>query len=328
MNRPLLITVPALLVGTPLATLAAPLVFAVALLVDLVTLRLRQLSTVRLLAFSFTYLWFTSAGVLWMGWLWLRTGGVGVRRPASLERHRVVQEWWVTRLMDAAGPLLNLDVQVDGLELADDGRAVVLSRHASTLDAVVSFQVMGLQAKKKARYVLKRDLLWEPALSIAGRRLPNHFVDRKGRNTEAELAAVGALARGLEPDEVVVIFPEGTFPAPHRRQRALARLADRPQLEALATGYQTLLPPRTGGVRALVENSDGADVIFVGHVGFESCSSIARIWRTIPFPEPVKVKLWRVPASEVPTDPVAQAEWLFEQWRHLDTWVTTELSNR
>jgi len=323
-RHPLLITVPALFLGTPVVTLLSPMLALLGLLVDLVTLRWR-LPTVRLMLFSFCYLWLTIGGVIWMGWLWLRTGGVGVRSPASLERHREVQTWWVGGLMGAAKPLLDLEIDIEGLDVLEDGRAVVLSRHASTLDAVVSFVVVGLHAGKKARYILKDDLLWEPALSIAGRRLPNHFVDRKAKDSAAERAAVGDMAEDLDPDEVVVIFPEGTFPNARRRQRALDRLVDEPELLALSRGLTTLLPPRLGGAQELIARSDGADVVFLGHVGFEACSSVLRIWRTIPFSRPVKVRVWRVPAAEVPTDPQDQAVWLFRRWQELDEWVSAEL---
>lgn len=322
-KHPLLITVPALFLGTPVVTLLAPVLLPLALVVDLITARFR-LPLVRMALFAYCYLWLTIVGVLWLAWLWLRTAGLRLRSAASLERHRVVQTWWVSKLMGAADTLLALRIDIEGREALDDGRAIVLCRHTSFLDAIATFVVVGLRAKKKARYVLKSDLLWEPALGIAGQRLPNHFV-RRSSSTESELVALGRLGADLDHDEVVVIFPEGTFPAPHRRVKALARLEDRPELLARGEALQTLLPPRTGGTLRLLDSASDADVVLMGHVGFEQFSSVGRVLRSVPFRHPVRVRLWRCRRSEIPIDRSDRQRWLFGKWNEIDRWVTSEL---
>ncbi|MDC0708578.1 hypothetical protein POL68_08865 [Stigmatella sp. ncwal1] len=43
------------------------------------------------------------------------------------------------------------------------------------------------------KYVLKRELLWDPCLDVVGRRLPNVFVERSGDRGKAEIEAVATL---------------------------------------------------------------------------------------------------------------------------------------
>ena len=52
----------------------------------------------------------------------------------------------------------------------------------------------------RLRYVLKRELLWDPCLDIVGHRLPNAFVRRGSRDTAGDVAAV----RGLMAEYVAI----------------------------------------------------------------------------------------------------------------------------
>jgi 1-acyl-sn-glycerol-3-phosphate acyltransferase len=169
--------------------------------------------------------------------------------------------------------------------------------------------------------VLKRELLADPCLDVAGRRLPNYFV-RRGTGEAQEVERVRALARGLGRREGVLIYPEGTRFTPQRRARAIARIAERDaDLAARAERLRHVLPPRLGGVRALLEGAPGADVVVIAHHGLGGLRSISEIWRGGLVGIVVRVRMTRIPRSEVPEGETARAEWLYDVWRDVDEWL-------
>jgi 1-acyl-sn-glycerol-3-phosphate acyltransferase len=168
-------------------------------------------------------------------------------------------------------------------------------------------------------------LAWDPCIDLFGHRLRHHFVDRAARGDTAELLAVAHVARGMDDDDVAVIFPEGQFLTPQRKARAVARIAaDDTALAARAERLRHLLPPRPGGLLALLGAAPGADVVVIGHVGLEGFGSVADIWRNVPLREPVRVRTWRVPAAEIPQGRRARVEWLYDRWAALDDWIDAE----
>ena len=94
-------------------------------------------------------------------------------------------------------------------QLLEPGPVVLLSRHASMIDTLIPIFIAD-ENHLGCRYVLKNELLWDPALDIIGHRFPNYFVDRSGGNSGSAIDEVGALAAGTRDSEVFVIFPEGS----------------------------------------------------------------------------------------------------------------------
>lgn len=128
--------------------------------------------------------------------------------------------------------LFGIRIEVMGGGEAVPGPVIVLVRHASIVDNLLSANLIARPHRIRLRYVLKRELLADPCLDVAGRRLPNYFV-RRGTGEARELERVRALANGLGSDEGVLICPEGTRFTPERRARAIGRIAERdPQLAA------------------------------------------------------------------------------------------------
>ncbi|HRE89632.1 MAG TPA: 1-acyl-sn-glycerol-3-phosphate acyltransferase, partial [Myxococcota bacterium] len=82
--------------------------------------------------------------------------------------------------------------------------------HTSLVDTLLPTTYLTARRGLKLRWVLKRELLVDPCLDVAGSRLPNAFVARDGSDTEKALAQVRALATDLPADEGVLIYPEGT----------------------------------------------------------------------------------------------------------------------
>lgn len=306
-------SVTGVVVGAVALTLFAPLWVPLTAAADVARGR-RRCPTTRLLAFGW-------------GWCWLELGGVGAAaalwargRAGDRHAHYELQRWWAAHLMDLLRRTTGLTVDVEGVEALSAGRAVVLCRHCSLADSLVSAWVITSLAGTRPRYVLKRELLADPCLDVVGGRLPNHFLDRDAADSAAELAALRDLAAGMGDDDVAVIFPEGTRASPSKRARALARLAERDPVRAdRLASLQHLLPPRPAGTAALLEGAPDADVVVAWHIGFEGLDTFAGILRALGRRAPrIRFVATRVPRHEVPADPDELTSWLDGWWLAVD----------
>ena len=303
---------PALLAAAILLTVLAPVWLPLAALADIVRGR-RRLPTTRLLAFGWCWAWLETAGVAGAAMLWV-TG-----RRNDQRRHYALQRWWAARLMGALR--FTTGIRVDAAEAAalQPGPVVMLCRHASLADSLVSAWVVTSVAGMNPRYVLKRKLLADPCLDIVGNRLPNHFLDRNATDSDAELDALRRLADGLAADQVAVIFPEGTRATVAKRERALAKIAERdPSRAERLSALQHVLPPRPAGSLALLEGCPQADVVFAWHVGFDGLDNFGSILRHLARPpRPVQFHTRRVARADVPSAD-GFTLWLDEQWLRVD----------
>jgi 1-acyl-sn-glycerol-3-phosphate acyltransferase len=309
----------ALVVGLPLA----PIVLLGGTVVDF-SRRRPNLPTVRALTFVYQVLALEACAIASAFVLWLAFGfGFALRSTRSVDAHRRVQAWWIGQVVAAARRSAHLVFDgPDPEPLQDARKIVVLARHASYADAVLPALVFGTRRNMPLRYVLANELAWDPALGLYGHRLPNVFVDRGRHGDDTQLEAIRELGAGLEPNGAAIIFPEGQFLTPARRERAIARLAETdPTLAARAAKLKHLLPPRPAGTLALLDTAVGADVVVLGHVGLESFGRLRDIAQHLPIGEPVKVGAWRVAAADIPHDIAARVEWLWQQWERLDAWI-------
>ena len=321
------ISVPAVIGGLLLAIVLSPVLFTLAAFADLVTAPRRWRNS-RLLAMVVIALAIEAAAVAAAGVLWLVFGcGRLVRSRRAFWVHHRLQRWYTGALMGAARATCGLRIDVEDDHAAAHGNAIVIGRHRSIGDALIPAVLFAGKFDLNTRYVLKDELLWGPAFDIVGNRLRNHFVDRTPEDGDAELAAITALVDDLDGRSVAVIFPEGTFFSPDRKARAVQRLRDggRPELAARADALRYVLPPRPGGVLALIAGAAHADAVFVGHTGFERFSSLGSIYRSVPFEQPIRVWLWRVPRNEIPPTPGARLTWLYDQWERLDASIDRRL---
>ncbi|MEM7272590.1 MAG: 1-acyl-sn-glycerol-3-phosphate acyltransferase [Actinomycetota bacterium] len=312
------LSISAVLVGLPLWLVTLPLWVVGATIADLIG-GLRRLPTVRLIAFLGVYLVHDWIGIAVGGWLWL-TGRFG--RRLDLDRHRRVQGWWGTSLLNWAGRLLNVRLDLDDLGRLPSNTFVMLSRHASMIDAVVPVTLVATRMGRFIHYVLKKELRWDPSLDLFGGRLGNHFVTRGG-DTEAEEAAIERLAADAEPDAALVIFPEGTYSTPGTRKRVHASLERNEEFEALARAkaLETLLPPKPAGTLAMLRGQPEADVVVVGHVGLEGVAELKGLRQRLPLTHPVIVRWWVHRRAELPTTEAELIDWLGDRWEELDRWV-------
>jgi 1-acyl-sn-glycerol-3-phosphate acyltransferase len=241
--------------------------------------------------------------------------------------HYRLQHAWGTALFRALVQCFGLRLLVHGAREArlGDGPYLLLIRHASAGDTLLASALIGSPHGLQLRYVLKRELLWDPCLDVVGRRLPHYFVDRSAEDTAGEIARVRALAQGLSRHEGVLIYPEGTRFSAARRERILSQLARAGDAKALeyASALQRVLPPRPGGTLALLDAMPCADVVVCAHTGFEAASDLGAICRGALLRRTIHVAFERVPRARIPSDRDACAQWLRDVWCDVDAWVAS-----
>jgi 1-acyl-sn-glycerol-3-phosphate acyltransferase len=303
-----------------LVTLLAPLLAIIALAVDVVrrVVARRPFMAVRILAFGWLYL---AVGVACLAALLIQwaVSGFGASRTILLEGSYRLQAWWAATLFGAVRRLFRLTVDVEGLDVVRPGPVIVLMRHASIIDTLLPNVLITREAGVRLRYVLKRELLGDPALDIAGNRLINHFVDRGG-DSSSEVAAVVALAEGMTEAEGVLIYPEGTRFTEERLRRIVEKAGRGGDgLSARAGRFRRVLPPRPGGTSALL--GTGHDVVVVAHTGLEPLATIPDAWSGRIIGSSVRVRFWRFPAAGIPDDRRGRIGWLFDRWEEVDEWI-------
>ena len=315
-------TIPPLVLGLVLVTALLPVLLVVGLVIDAV----RRLAfgvpptAARLALFLWVYLAAEVGGLIALAALWLASLG-GRRRAWMLEQTWRFQQLWAGVLLGSVRVLFRLRLEVAGDDAVAPGPVIVLVRHASIVDNLLPANLVARPHRIRLRYVLKRELLADPCLDVAGRRLPNYFV-RRGTGEAQEVERVRALAHGLEADEGVLIYPEGTRFTPERRARAIARIAERDsRLAARAEQLRHLLPPRLGGVGALLDGAPDADVVVIAHHGFDGLRLISDIWRGGLVGLVVRVRVTRVSRSTVPEEAAGRADWLYDLWQDVDEWL-------
>ena len=306
---------PALFVAAVVLVVTLPLWLMVAGLFDLVRGKTR-FPMIRLLAFALCWSWLESCGVSIAFGLWL------AGRKNDTDAHFRLQRWWAARLMAALRTTTGIRVAHADTAPLSPGPVVMLCRHASLADSLLSAWVITSVAVMNPRYVLKRELLFDPCLDIVGNRLPNHFLDRDAPDSTVELDALRALSAALTVDQVAVIFPEGTRATPKKRARALERIHERdPERAERLADLQHLLPPRPAGSAALVEGCPQADVVIAWHVGFDGLDTFDGIRRHLErVPTPVEFHARRIPRRDVPSG-AAFTRWLDDQWLSADAAV-------
>lgn len=282
-------------------------------------------SVCRCVLFFALYLACEVAGVLWAAGLWAVGWLPGVRARWTALHYRL-QRRWGAALVAGCFWLYDMRLEVEGGEALDGRPVLFLMRHASLADGVLTLRLVCADHGYTLRYALKRELLWDPCLDIVGHRLPNVFLRRDARDSAAEIAAVGDLARGLGRGEGVMIFPEGTRFSPRRKAAALERLAGQPVRRARAEALQHLLPPRPGGVLGLLDANPEVDVVFCALVGLEGA---LHWWDWVAgrlVGTRLRARMWRVPAAEIPRTPEARVDWLDARWADIDAWVGARLA--
>jgi 1-acyl-sn-glycerol-3-phosphate acyltransferase len=316
-----LVTVTLFCTATVVATLLLPVL---APLCWLVSARAGTRGALRSGAFLLCYLWCETIGIAASFWLWLRHGmptRSSCRWSAFLDGNYALQCWWANALKVAAQRLFTLRFTITGDAALEGAPPIMLPRHASIADTIIPMVFYAIPHRVRLRYVLKRELLFDPCLDIVGNRLPNCFVTRSGVRTDVD--AIVALARDLGPADGLLIYPEGTRFSSSRRTKILASLEPHTtpaQFEQMRR-WVDLLPPHIGGTRALIETAPDRDVVFCAHVGFENASHFRTLINGSWIGADIRIFFWRVRAADVPKGDVPLRDFLFTQWDRMQATV-------
>jgi 1-acyl-sn-glycerol-3-phosphate acyltransferase len=303
-------------------TSLSPLLFVGAAALDIAfwVQRRKPWMTVRLVAMLWWFLVGELYGLVGLLWIWALSGG----RDGRLRRERVyrLKRRWLGSHLAGIRRIFGLRFETEGLELAGPGPILVLIRHASIIDNTLPDVIVGRAHGLGFRFVIKRELQMLPTIDIGGRWVPTLFVRRASGDTAAELTRMGALTVNLSSDEGLLIYPEGTRCTTEKLARAKAIIAERqPEIAPLADRLRYVLPPRLGGTVGLLESSRGADVVIFGHVGLDGFEYISDIWSGGLVGTTVRLKFWRFPAANVPSDRDELVTWLYDRWQELDDWI-------
>ena len=309
------VTVLGVIVGALLLTVLLPVWVFVSAVVDIGT-RQWRLPTFRLLCFAWLWLWLETIGLMGAALIWVAGQGRNHRANYALQR------WWAKRLMRSLRITCGLTIEVEGVEALPNGPLICLGRHASLGDALVSAWIFGSLAKRFPRYVMKKELLFDPCLDVVGQRIPNYFVDRGSAAVRQELTGIRTMAANMGERDVAVIFPEGTRTNDAKRIGLVERLERRaPDRYAKLIGLQRLLPPRSAGASVLLEEVPSGDVVVMWHVGFDGLDTFVGVRRRIARAQPsAKVVLELHLRPTVPNGDAFEA-WLDDRWLEIDTKV-------
>jgi len=307
----------------PLLTASLPVALALAGVVDGATDR--RFPRSRALLFAWVYLACECAGLLASLALWLASPAADTKRRAAW--HYALQGVWASALLGAAARLFSFELRVTGDARVRPGPVLVFVRHASLADTLLPAVFLARRHRMRLRWVMKRELLFDPCLDVVGQRLRNVFVRRGSGEGEHEIAALVELAQGIGAEDGVVIFPEGTRFTRDRQSTRLAAVEASGDTERLtrARRLRHVLPPRHGGPLGLIEACPAADVLVVAHVGFEGIARFGDAFSGALIGRRVEVGCWRVAARAIPRDAAALRRWLDDEWARVDAWIDERL---
>lgn len=314
-------TVPMILVMALVVTALMPLLALAAIAVDLwFGLAKRKPSAyLRSLLFGWAYLIADVLGLTFLTLTWFTS--LGGKRQLHLQRTAFwAQQTWAAFMMGTASFLFRLKIEVHGQKQATPGPYVEIIRHSSIVDNVLSAIAISGPLGIDLRYVIKKELLGDPVFDVCGKRLWNHFLDRDSGDPR-EIEAIRRLARDMGPKDGALIYPEGTRVSEKRRLKALKAIArNRPERAERFKDLKYCLPPRHGGVIALLDEAPDADVVLFLHVGLEGLRGIQDALGGGLNGRRTVIQIVRVPRAQVGNGEAA-AEWLDTTWLAVDDWV-------
>jgi len=288
-----------------------------------------RLRPLRVLLFALVYLALETVLLMVLGVLWLAAGfGRRIDSPLMRSMHYRLAAWFLRVLMETARHAFNLRVEVQGREPQPGTRVpqVVLARHAGPGDSfLLIHELLNVQARRPC-IVLKDALQWDPCVDIALNRLPTRFIPTSTGAGSGVVDSIADLAAGMGLDDALVIFPEGANFSEPRRLRSIAKLEElgRHAEAERARAMRHLLAPRAGGMLAALAGCPQADVVLVAHTGLEELSTVVDLWRGLPIDDEIKVRVWHVPAAQVPSDATEQVKFLQDWWQRIDAWIGDE----
>lgn len=307
-----LVLAPVTWVGAILAVLLSPLAFVLSVVLDLVDRAAWRNTRLLGLGVMFCALEAVALPVAF---------GVWITKPfRTAESNEAVYQsllcWWLRVITATLRRCLHFTFDVR-FPPPDDGRLIVVSRHAGPGDALFLMNELANRQGRSIRGIGKGKLLWDPFFDHVAAAGGYLFM---GRRDTAETVRTHA---AVPPGGAYITFPEGGNFTRRRHADRVAELraAGQAELADAAERLDHLLLPRVGGVHAAMMAAPDATVVFVAHVGYEDLDSLAGIWRAIPEGRHVILEGRPAPRPERWEDRTVLAEWLLARWADMDRWI-------
>ncbi len=295
-----------------------------------------RLRALRLLWLALVYLVCQCLGLVALFALWVASGfGARLDTEGMRAAHYRLLAWFVAAVhwLGVRGLRISLDFQQldeGDLNPRDSRRPLlVFCRHAGPGDSFLLVHEIAVRLGRRPRIVLKDVLQFDPCLDIVLNRLPNQFIAAQRSPDAARgaaLAAIGALADGMDERDALLLFPEGGNFTERRRLRAIERLRSlgRHEQAEIAERMVYVLAPRPGGALAAIAATPDTDILFVAHTGLEGLSTLGDLWRGLPMERGVRAGWWLEREEDIPSDHDARVRWLFTRWEEIDHWIAAE----
>lgn len=314
-----LLSIPVLALLTAVYGALLPVLALYAIVRDLLRGR-RAMPLLRFHAYIFSVLFIQCLGLLLLQISWFYSLFMSPERRAQV--HLNVEIFFIPKTIALAEIIYGMKIELEDIDCCKPGPILLFSRHASILDTILPIKLLGQAHGMGMRIVQKAELLWNPVVDVASHRMPRAFVKRGTGNAEGQAVHMQHLLKGITQNQALVVFPEGSRFSPAKKARIVEKLEQsNPVAAERAKELEHVLPARPAGSFALIEARPDIDVVFLAHTGLEGANTLQDFVSGALYKKKLKMKFWRVPASEIPRDTEARTEWLHKEWTKLDRWV-------
>ncbi len=293
------------------------------------TRRLPRMRLLRLATMALAYALGECLCVVICLMLWVCSGaGRWLRADWVLHAHRCLLRGFLGALLGISGPIFGFRVHVvDPRGAEPEEHAVprlVLARHAGPGASFALAHLLMSRYRAGLHVVLKDTLRLDPAIDLLLTRTGCTWVASGGPARSQSVDRIRQAAADLEPNQTLLLFPEGADWTPVRHLAAVARLRRRGLLrEARAVlRMPHVLPPRSAGAAAALRGAPAADVLVFTHTGHEDLLSPQAAWDALPLTRPLRFAWWQAPGHELHAhDDDELNAWLQQTWQDIDAWV-------
>ncbi|REF30892.1 1-acyl-sn-glycerol-3-phosphate acyltransferase [Calidifontibacter indicus] len=183
-------------------------------------------------------------------------------------RHVLVLGQELHRFVLAADRLVSLDLRVK-VPTADPSRPVLLlARHAGPGDSLLMAYVITHDLLRIPRIVLKRALLWDPAMDLCLARLDAYFIG-PGLPREERDRQLREFAEHVQVGDATLLFPKGRNWTPGRHAEEFSEAVEDGELERAhwLKRNPRVLSPRSTVVRRMLAARPDSQVMIAGPPG-------------------------------------------------------------